>query len=201
MAKDKAQGNKVKGYSVKVTGQYFIRSQEGKLKPKFYTVEEFLFPEIVSFSDGKEPVKKIINGMEKIVYRPKVSRANALKVCLHLITRHYIADRLREKYEDFVSVRLVEIFSKEEVQIDGDAILDVAKKPIQNMAKSELSQFVMMKDLNVVLNNYADLGDMKTAVENEIRQRASDDNRAGKTEAMSEEDELLLPPEESSLFN
>lgn len=200
MAKLSKSDGKIKGYAVEVTGQYYGRNEAGVKSLKFYKKERFLFPEIVTYSASKESVERIINGMARSVSVPKVERANALRVCLFLIKNYYIEDRLKEKYADFVSVRTIEIFSKEELMIDADLDTDLAKKPIKEMTKSELAQTVTIHDLNITLANYADLGDMKLAVEHAIKQKGTDDVAAGKTEAMSEEAELLTEPKGSSLF-
>lgn len=191
---------KVKGYAVEVTGQYYGRNEAGVKSLKFYKKETFLFPEIVTFSASKEMVDVEVDGMVRSVGVPKVERANALHVCLHLIRRYYIEDRLKEKYPDYVGIRTVEIFSKEKIDIEADQFQDITKKPIKEMTKSELAQIVTIHDLNIILSNYADLGDMKLAVEHAIKQKHTDDVAAHKTNAMSKEEELLQEPDSSSLF-
>lgn len=200
MPKLSKSDGKTKGYAVEVTGQYYGRNEAGVKSLKFYKKEKFLFPKIVTFSASKESVERVVNGMARKVSIPKVERANALRVCLYLIKNYYIEDRLKEKYVDFVSVRTIEIFSKEEVDIEGDLDTDLSKKPIKEMTKSELAQMVTLNDLSITLSNYADLGDMKLAVQHAISQKGTDDIAAGKTEAMSEEAELLTEPKGSSLF-
>jgi len=201
MADKKLTDTKVKGYEIVVSGQYYSRDTSTGIKTvKFYKDEKFFFPKIVTYTDGKQKVTRMIEGIERSVSVPKVVRANALRVCQHLIRRHHIEDRLKEKYEDYLGVRLMEIFSKDECEIDPALEIDITKKPIKEMTRSEISQIVVIRDLNIVLGNYADLGDMKMAVSEAIKQKETDDAAAGRTEAMSEEEEMLTEPESSSLF-
>jgi len=191
----------VPGYAVEVEGQYYSRDVNTGLKnQKFYKKEKFFFPKIVTFVEGKKKIERIIDGTAKTVWVPNVKRANALKVCLHLIKNFHIDDRLREKYPDFMGTRSIEIFSKEEVDISEDVGLDFAKKVIKDMTKSELAQTIAINDLNITLKNYIDLGDMKIAVSKALKKRDADDKAAGKTAGMTEEEKLLLEPESSSLF-
>ncbi|MEE9528825.1 MAG: hypothetical protein V3V88_02100 [Dehalococcoidia bacterium] len=193
-----SNGPKAKGYEVTVEGQYY---SNGPNKPlKFYSKEKFIFPEIITFVDGKKQIERIVNSTAKSVWVPNVRRANALQVCLGQIKNFLIEDRLKEKYADFVSVRTINIFSKEEINIEAAKYQDVTTKAIKDMTKSELSQTIAIQDLNIVLSNYADLGDMKNAVKQAIQQKNTDDIAAGKTEEMSEDEKLLLEPDQSSLF-
>jgi len=194
--------NEIEGYVITVQGQMFSRDPKSGLKTqKFYKDEKFYFPKIVSFVDGKEKVEVSVDGVIRSVAKPKISKANALNVCQHLIRKYHIEDRLKEKYPDvFTGVRTMEVFAKEKAMIDPDEFMDVTKKPIAKMSKSELLQLVAIHGLKVQLSGYSSLADQKTAVEQAIKQKKSDDKSAGKSGDMSEEDKLLMEPESSSLF-
>ena len=160
-----------------------------------YKPESFKFPKIVKYKQGNKRIETQSNGKAFSKVVPDIVEANALNVGLHLIKNFHIVDRLKEKYTDFVALRTCEIFSKDKIEIDASLDKDLTNTPIKGMTKSELLQFVTLLDLNVTLEGFGDLGDMKMAVQRAYTQKKDADKKAGIGPQVSEEDELLKEPQ------
>lgn len=194
MATTKAK--KIEGFKITVQGQYYAADQTtGRPSQKFYKGEVFEFPAIVTYVAGKKKVtKKTPDGRELSVAVPDIKKAHIKRVGLHLITRYYIEERLREKYDDFVSVRRCEVFKKEAFQMDPETST-LSPSNIPNMRASDLLQFIAIHDLTVTLSNYFDLGDKKLAVEESYREKKRGDIAAGVADAASQETVDMTDPD------
>ena len=189
MAKKKT----VPGYEITVQGVYISLNLDNGVKTKrFYGPEIFEFPQIVSYKEGRkeETVQTREDGSVITRNVPKIVRANVSKgnVARHLIRTYYLNDRLKASKPDFISVQTCEIFSKEKKDVESRDISDVS---IKDMTASELNQFVVMSDINVIISDYHDLADKKIAVQRAAKQKKKDDIAAGK-EIEEESDEDLL---------
>jgi hypothetical protein len=189
----------VPGYEVIVSGTYICTNEFGIKSKKFYKNEIFRLPEVVSYKNGMKEIEETINGELKRKVVPNIIRENASRynVALCVIRRYYIDERLKEKYPDFVSTKLCEVFSKEPIEMEVGEGGEVADKPIKDMTLSELKQFVDINDLSVILSDYYDLGDKKQAVMQDVERKHKDDISAGK--ANNDADDLLKPVD-SALF-
>lgn len=184
----------VPGYEIKVTGEYYLKDPNTGMKSiKQFKAETFYLPEIVTYVEGREKLEKVIDGRSVTTTIPKRVKGNASRVGLHIIRRYYIESVLKEKYPGFTGVKTCEIFNKKKVGIDPHTISNLDGKPIQDMTEAELKQFVMLSDINLVLSQYGDLGDKKNAVERALQKKKQEDIAAGKTEAMTREEQNLLP--------
>jgi hypothetical protein len=181
----------VAGYAIQVSGEYFSRDANGNKGIKQFGPFKFELPEIVSYVEGRKKIEKIVNGRATTTTVANIKKGNASRVGLHIIRRYYIPFFLKDKFPEYTGVRKCSIFSKEKIQMEAPKKLTAAN--IQNMKESELRQFVMLNDINMLLDQYGDLGDMKNAVIVAYKQKKQDDIAAGKTDAMSRDEEALLP--------
>lgn len=197
-----AKQKQVPGYEVCVTGVYIHMNENGIKTKKFYQKECFNLPEIATYKNGMKEIETVVDGEPKIKIIPNIIKENVSRgnVALHMIRRFYIEERLKEKFPDFVSVKLCEVFSKEKIMMDVDKAGDIMTKPIKEMTLSELRQFVTLNDIGVILSDYNDLGDQKMAVMRAQEQKHKDAVAAGKEQGATAEDELLKESE-SSLFS
>ena len=62
---------------------------------------------------------------------------------------------------------------------------------IQDMSSTELKMFVTLNDINIMLSSYGDLGNQKNAVVKAYQQKKKDDVAAGKTAALTKDEEAL----------
>lgn len=190
MAKTKEKS--VSGYTIKVTGEYFSKdAQTGAKAIKFYEAEEFILPEIVTYVEGRKSIEKIVNGRSVKSTVPNVKKGNASRVGLHIIRRYFIEDALKAKYPGFTGVRTCELFSRVACKIPEQAPLEPSD--IQEMTASQLKQFIALNDINIVLSGYSDLPSQKAAVIRGYAQKKKDDVAAGKTDAITQEEQDLLP--------
>ena len=161
------------GYAFTVQGQYWATTDKGSKALRHYRNEVFVLPEIVSFKEGRKRVKRKDadgNFIETHETTPIVKRMHALRCFKHVIRRYHLEPRLKEKYEDYVGVRVMEVVKRDLVDISPEEAMDVSKKAIADMTESDLLQFCAINDLNTQLNIYASVADMRIAVENEWRQ-------------------------------
>ena len=180
----------VPGYKIKVTGEYFSKDPNTGMKAiKFYEAEEFTLPEIVTYVEGRKSIEKVINGRGVKSTVPNVKKGNASRVGLHVIRRYFIEDALKAKFPDFTGVRTCSIFNRVKVMMPPQKPL----KPtdIQDMSSTELKMFVTLNDINIMLSSYGDLGNQKNAVIKAYQQKKKDDVAAGKTAALTKDEEAL----------
>lgn len=186
------------GYEVGVSGVYYSLDQSTGIKTKkFYKNEAFRLPKIIKYKQGMKKITITQDDgtvIEKVV--PDMIESNSLTCALHIIRRYHIEERLKEKYPDYIGVHTCEIFSKEKIKINIDELRDVESTPIKDMTLSELLQFVTLSDINVILGDYADLGDKKIAVQRALAQKKKDD----KTTIHSQPTDELEEDIESSLL-
>ena len=193
-----ANEKSVAGYEIKVVGEYYSKDPNtGQKSIKQFGPLAFEFPEIVTYVEGRKSIEKIINGRSTKSSIPNVKQGNASRVGLHVIRRYYVEHVLKEdaeKYPGYTGIRKVEVFSKEAIKVAPPKKLTA--KDIQKMPESELRQFILLNDINIVLAQYGDLGDKKNAVVAAYKQKLKDDKAAGLTPELSKDQADLLPADE-----
>lgn len=184
--------NLVDGYRVTVVGQYRAHTANGKT-PRAYKPESFELPRTVVYKDGLDEKKYTDDkGREhrEIVIRRR--RVNSLRIAKYLIRNFYLPSRLHAKYDDYESVRVMNISSRQAIRIDASKVRDVTKTPISEMEEHELMQFHALNGLNTQLDIYPDLADKRAAIEQEIK----DQKRAEAAKRrQAEHDPLLDEPD------
>lgn len=163
--------NTVKAYRVTCQGKYFAHGPEGKKTVKFYGPAQFILPETIHYTEGRERKMRIIDGKEVKFTSLIHKEANAMQIVNHYVQRFCLPPYLQEKYPDVIRFRTCLIVKKEIVFIPVEEVREVTKLPIQDMTECELLQFHAMNDLITVLSNYSDLGDKKMAVEQELAEK------------------------------
>jgi len=187
-----AKEQSVPGYELKVSGEYFSKDvNTGQKSIKQFKAKTFELPEIVTYVEGRKSIEKIINGRSVRSTVPNIKKGNASRVGLHIIRRYYLDSILREEFPEFTGVRTCQIFSKTKIKMKPQKKFKDSE--IQNMAESDLKQFIILNDVNIVLSQYGDLGDMKNAVIMAYKQKKIDDKAAGITPDMDQDALDLLP--------
>lgn len=186
--------NKIKGYKITVKGQYWsVNSATGAKGPKTYSNISVYLPEIITYRQGNKFETIMVDGKEmqtsKVI--PDIQRAHAKRVGLYIIKNHHIEPILREKFDDFVGLRVCRISAREEVMIDE---ADFLTKPIMEMTEPELTQFVAVKDINIHLSMYGDFISQKDAVIQALEDKI--DSEKVSRPRTPEEIALLAPGEE-----
>lgn len=196
MAKVKAKapsGETVKAYRFLVQGQYHAHGERGGVVRHFRD-EEVILPEIVSYKNGQKWFYWMDDGTKQKKPVPNIKTEHALRCFKHVIRRIYLPLQLKEKYEDFKSIRVFDVVTRQEIQVPVDRFRDVNKTPIQDMKEHELLQFCMFNDVNVNFSIYTTLADKKIAVEMEWHQKQEQERSARKGKPKAN-DLLLAPPE------
>lgn len=191
MVKTQTQEETVKAYRFTVQGQYHAIGERGNVVRHFKD-EIVTLPEIVTYSHEQEWYRWKEDGSIKKKPVPKIEVEHALRCFKHVIRRIYLPLQLKEKYEDFVAIRIFDVVKRQEINVPGDTFRDVKKTPIQDMKEHELIQFCMFNAINVDLGIYSTLADKKMAVEMEWNVM-QEQTRAKKGEQLKKEDLLSAP--------
>lgn len=159
---------KIPGLQVTVRGQYYAAVDKGKAL-KIFKDEIFYLPLRMVIQTGFRKIKKEIEGRTVQRAIPFKQNVPTREWVMHIIQRICLPSRLREKLDDFHSVRTCTIENiKEVAAIPRVEFGDLEGKNIMKMTLSELHRFCQLEGLQVPIDSFSSADDAREAVQTEF---------------------------------